>query len=160
MNLPLIKAKQPDFIYNLAAQSSVADSFKKNLFKILFNLHSTLNILEAILSFRPASCLDQATSSEMYDSVNQLPICEITLLNPQSPYAISKSSCHHLVQNYRESYNLHVSSGILYNHESVLRREQFFIMEIIKSALDIHHGKLEYLKVGDPDIKSNSGYAP
>jgi GDPmannose 4,6-dehydratase len=156
----LIKSIQPDYIFNLAAQSSVADSFKKPHSTILFNLHSTLNILEAIRSFSPVTCMYQATSSEMYGSVNQLPICENTLLNPQSPYAISKSSCHHLVRNYRESYNLHVSSGILFNHESVLRRERFFIMKIIKSALDIHHGKLEYLEVGNIDIKRDFGYAP
>ena len=156
----LIKANQPDYIFNLAAQSSVAESFNKPHSTILFNLHSTLNILEAIRSFSPATRLYQATSSEMYGSVNQLPICENTLLNPQSPYAISKSSCHHLVRNYRESYNLHVSSGILFNHESVLRRERFFIMKIIKSALDIHHGRLEYLEVGNIDIKRDFGYAP
>jgi GDPmannose 4,6-dehydratase len=156
----LIKAKQPDYIFNLAAQSSVADSFKKPHSTILFNLNSTLNILEAIRSVSPFTRLYQATSSEMYGSVNQLPICENTLLNPQSPYAISKSSCHHLVRNYRESYKLHVSSGILFNHESVLRRERFFIMKIIKSALDIHHGKLEYLEVGNIDIKRDFGYAP
>lgn len=156
----LIKTKQPNFIFNLAAQSSVAESFNNPHSTILFNLHSTLNILEGIRSYSPATRLYQATSSEMYGSVDQLPICENTLLNPQSPYAISKSSCHHLVRNYRESYNLHVSSGILFNHESVLRRERFFIMKIIKSALDIHHGKLEYLEVGNIDIKRDFGYAP
>jgi GDPmannose 4,6-dehydratase len=156
----LIKKRQPDYIFNLAAQSSVAESFNKPHSTILFNLHSTLNILEGVRSYSPATHLYQATSSEMYGSVDQLPICENTLLNPQSPYAISKSSCHHLVRNYRESYKLHVSSGILFNHESVLRRDRFFIMKIIKSALDINHGKLEYLEVGNIDIKRDFGYAP
>jgi len=154
------KLRQPDFIFNLAAQSSVADSFKNPHSTILFNLHSTLNILEAIRSFSPQTRLYQATSSEMYGSVENLPICENTLLNPQSPYAISKSACHHLVRNYRESYNLHVSSGILFNHESVLRQEKFFIMKIIKSALDIKKGKLDILEVGNIDIKRDFGYAP
>lgn len=156
----LLKTKQPNFIFNLAAQSSVAESFNNPHSTILFNLHSTLNILEGIRGYSPATRLYQATSSEMYGSVDQLPICENTLLNPQSPYAISKSSCHHLVRNYRDSYKLHVSSGILFNHESVLRRERFFIMKIIKSALDIHYGKLEYLEVGNIDIKRDFGYAP
>lgn len=156
----LIKTKLPDFIFNLAAQSSVADSFKNPHSSILFNLHSTLNILEAIRSFSRHTRLYQATSSEMYGSVSNLPICENTLLNPQSPYAISKSACHHLVRNYRDSYDLHVSSGILFNHESVLRRENFFIMKIIKSALDIYHGRLDYLEVGNIEIKRDFGYAP
>jgi GDPmannose 4,6-dehydratase len=96
----------------------------------------------------------------MYGSVSDLPICENALLNPQSPYAISKSACHHLVRNYRESYHLHVSSGILFNHESVLRQEKFFIMKIIKAALDIKNGKQEVLEVGNIDIKRDFGYAP
>lgn len=156
----LIKVKQPDFVFNLAAQSSVAESFKNPHSTILFNLHSTLNILEAIRNYSPNTRLYQATSSEMFGVVDNLPICEKTLLNPQSPYAISKSACHHLVRNYRESYNLHVSSGILFNHESVLRRENFFIMKIIKTSLDILHGKKEFLEVGNIDIKRDFGYAP
>jgi GDPmannose 4,6-dehydratase len=156
----LIKTRQPDYIFNLAAQSSVAESFKNPHSTILFNLHSTLNILEAIRKHSPSTHLYQATSSEMFGSVENLPICEKTLLNPQSPYAISKSACHDLVRNYRNSYNLHASSGILFNHESVLRRENFFIMKIIKSALDIYHGKQDVLEVGNIDIKRDFGYAP
>ncbi|MDA9312910.1 GDP-mannose 4,6-dehydratase [Vicingaceae bacterium] len=156
----LLKEKQPDYIFNLAAQSSVADSFKNPHSTILFNIHSTLNILEAIRSYSPHTCLYQATSSEMFGSVGKLPICENTLLYPQSPYAISKSSCHYLVRNYRESYNLHVSSGILFNHESVLRKENFFIMKIIKAALDIKSGRQEILEVGNIDIKRDFGSAP
>jgi len=155
----LIKVKQPDYVFNLAAQSSVAASFKNPHSTILFNVHSTLNILEAIRSFSPQTRLYQATSSEMYGTVGKLPICENTLLNPQSPYAISKSSCHHLVRNYRESYKLHVSSGILFNHESVLRQEKFFVMKIIKAALDIKHGKQDILEVGNIDIKRDFGSA-
>lgn len=156
----LIKENRPNYIFNLAAQSSVAESFKNPHSTILFNLHSTLNILESIRNFSPNTRLYQATSSEMFGSVEKLPICEKTLLNPQSPYAISKSACHDLVRNYRDSYNLHCSSGILFNHESVLRRETFFIMKVIKSALDIHHGKQEILEVGNIDIKRDFGYAP
>lgn len=155
-----INERQPDYIFNLAAQSSVAASFKNPHATILFNLHATLNILEAIRNFSNHTRLYQATSSEMYGSVTSLPICENTLLNPQSPYAISKSACHHLVKNYRDSYNLHVSSGILFNHESVLRRESFFIMKIIKTSLDILHGKKQFLEVGNIDIKRDFGYAP
>jgi len=156
----LIKARKPDLVFNLAAQSSVAESFKNPGSTILFNVHSTLNLLEAIRKLSPQTHFYQATSSEMYGSIGHLPICEETLLNPQSPYAISKSACHHLVRNYRESYDLHASSGILFNHESVLRQEKFFVMKIIKAALDIHYGKQDILEVGNIDIKRDFGYAP
>lgn len=156
----LIKSRKADFVFNLAAQSSVADSFSNPHSTILFNLHSTLNLLEAIRKFSPNTKLYQATSSEMYGSVDSLPISENTLLNPQSPYAISKSSCHFLIKNYRESYNIHASSGILFNHESVLRRENFFIMKVIKSALGILNGEIEFLEVGNIEIKRDFGYAP
>ena len=156
----LIEKNKPDYIFNLAAQSSVAESFKDPHPTILFNLHSTLNILSAIRKSSPNTRLYQATSSEMYGSVSELPICENTLLNPQSPYAVSKSACHHLVRNYRQSYDLHVSSGILFNHESVLRRKNFFIMKVIKAALDIQNGKQETLELGNIDIKRDFGYAP
>lgn len=155
-----IRNSQPEYIFNLAAQSSVAESFKHPHSTILFNLHSTLNILEAIRNFSLHTHLYQATSSEMYGSVDCLPICENTLLNPQSPYAISKSACHHLVRNYRTSYNIHASSGILFNHESVLRNENFFIMKVIKTSLDILEGKQEILRVGNIDISRDFGYAP
>lgn len=156
----LIKERKPDYVFNLAAQSSVASSFKDPHPTILFNLHSTLNILSGIRLHNPSTRLYQATSSEMYGSVDRLPICENTLLNPQSPYAVSKSACHHLVRNYRESYDLHVSSGILFNHESVLRRKNFFIMKVIKAVLDISNGKQEYLELGNIDIKRDFGFAP
>jgi GDPmannose 4,6-dehydratase len=156
----LITKIQPDFVFNLAAQSSVAQSFVKPHATILFNLHSTLNLLESIRNNSSHTRLYQATSSEMYGAVEHLPITENTLLNPLSPYAISKSSCHYLIKNYRESYNLHVSSGILFNHESVLRKESFFIMKIIKASLDIYHGKQEVLEVGNIDVKRDFGYVP
>lgn len=156
----VISEVQPDFIFNLAAQSSVAQSFLNPHATILFNLQSTLNLLEAIRSYSPNTHLYQATSSEMYGAVKQLPINENTLLNPLSPYAISKSSCHYLVKNYREAYNLHVSSGILFNHESVLRSEHFFIMKVIKTSLDILNKKQEFLEVGNIDVKRDFGYAP
>jgi GDPmannose 4,6-dehydratase len=151
---------QFDFIFNLAAQSSVANSFQNPHSTILFNLHSTLNLLEAIRNFSKMTRFYQATSSEMYGAVGSLPISDKTLLNPLSPYAISKSSCHYLVKNYRESYGLHASSGILFNHESVLRRDSFFIMKVIKTSLDIYYGKKDFLEVGNIDIKRDFGYAP
>lgn len=156
----LIKNLEPDYFYNLAAQSSVGDSFMNPHESILFNLHSTLNALESIRLYSPETIFYQATSSEMFGDVASLPISENTLLHPQSPYAISKAACHHLVKNYRESYDLNACSGILFNHESVLRRPNFFIMKVVRSALDIKNGNLDELRVGNIDIKRDFGYAP
>ncbi|MCB9262690.1 MAG: GDP-mannose 4,6-dehydratase [Flavobacteriales bacterium] len=155
-----IKKHQYDQIYNLAAQSSVAESFKNPFLTMQFNVQSTLNILESVKKVSPHTKIYQATSSEMYGDVRNLPINENTLLNPQSPYAISKAACHYLIKNYREAYQIHASSGILFNHESVLRRENFFIMKLIKSALDILNRKQEMLKLGNIEIKRDFGYAP
>lgn len=156
----LIKEVQPDFFYNLAAQSSVGDSFINPHHSILFNINSTLNILEAIRLHSPETRFYQATSSDMFGSVACLPINENTLLHPQSPYAISKAACHHLVRNYREAYNLSACSGILFNHESVLRKGNFFVIKVIQTSLDIKYGKTNELRVGNIDIKRDFGYAP
>lgn len=156
----LFKSIQPDYYYNLAAQSSVGASFVNPHESILFNLHSTLNALEAIRVYSRHTKFYQATSSEMFGDVAELPITEKTLLHPQSPYAISKAACHHLVRNYRESYDISACSGILFNHESVLRRENFFIMKVIKTALDIKFNRCDELRVGNIDIKRDFGFAP
>lgn len=156
----LFEQYNPDFFFNLAAQSSVAQSFRKPEETILFNLHSTLNILETIRLNNYEVHFYQATSSEMFGNVDHLPITEKTLLNPKSPYAISKAACHHLVRNYREAYNIHASSGILFNHESVLRKDGFFIKKLIHDSLDIKNGKRDSLVLGNIDIKRDFGYAP
>lgn len=151
---------QPDEIYNLAAQSSVSLSFKKPIDTISFNTISVINILEIIRHFSPKIKFYQATSSEMYGDVTQLPITENTILNPQSPYAISKASAHMLVRLYRESYNLFVCNGILFNHESVLRDDSFFIKKVIDSAIRIKNNKQENLSLGNIEIKRDFGYSP
>ncbi|MCH1547540.1 MAG: GDP-mannose 4,6-dehydratase [Flavobacteriaceae bacterium] len=156
----LVENFQPDYYYNLAAQSSVGDSFKYPQESILFNVESTLNALEIIRLHSFHTRFYQATSSDMFGIVDKLPVDEKTLLNPQSPYAISKAACHHLVQNYREAYNLKVCSGILFNHESVLRKGNFFVLKVIKTALDIKHGRSNDLRVGNIDVKRDFGFAP
>lgn len=152
--------EKPNYIYHLAAESSVAESFKNPHNSIIFNLKSTLNLLEAIRETDLDIRLYQATSSEMYGSVASLPINENTLLHPQSPYAISKAACHFLVRNYRESYNIQACSGILFNHESVLRRKNFFIMKLMQNALDIKYKKIKSIQFGNLDIMRDFGYAP
>ena len=122
--LKLIYKYKPDEIYNLAAQSSVSLSFNQPIGTIQFNIISVLNLLEAIKMANPISQirLYQASSSEMYGLVTDLPITETTVFHPLSPYAISKASAHWLTVNYRESYNLFTSCGILFNHESYFKK--------------------------------------
>lgn len=156
----VIEKYQPNEFYNLAAQSSVASSFLQPIGTINFNIHSVLNILEAIRLFSPSTRYYQASSSEMFGHVSNLPITEETVLNPVSPYGISKASGHWIVRNYRDSYGVFASSGILFNHESFLRENNFFIKKVIQSAINIKNGKQKFLSVGNINIKRDFGYAP
>lgn len=150
----------PHEIYNLAAQSSVSLSFQQPIATMRFNMISTLNILEAIKLVDQNIRLYQASSSEMFGHVKDLPITENHTLHPLSPYAISKASAHWTTANYRESYDIWAGSGILFNHESFLRSPNFFVKKVIRSAIAIHKGEQEILEVGNIDIKRDFGYAP
>lgn len=156
----LIQKTQPSEIYNLAAQSSVSFSFQNPKGTFHFNTMSVYNLLEAIREINPNIKFYQASSSEMFGKVNQLPITENSILHPLSPYAISKAAAHFTCVNYRESYNLKVSCGILFNHESYLRQSSFFIKKIIQQSLNIKNGQQNILEVGNIDIKRDFGYAP
>ncbi|MEO5995906.1 MAG: GDP-mannose 4,6-dehydratase [Chitinophagaceae bacterium] len=159
--LKLIYKYKPDEIYNLAAQSSVSLSFNQPIGTIQFNIISVLNLLEAIKMANPISQIKlyQASSSEMYGLVKELPITETTVFHPLSPYAISKASAHWLTVNYRESYNLFTSCGILFNHESYLRSDNFFMKKVIYESLRIRYNLQTNLFVGNIDIKRDFGYA-
>ena len=156
----IIKEYKPSEIYNLAAQSSVGISFKQPIGTIRFNTISLLNILEAVKEIDTTIKVYQASSSEMFGKVEHLPIKENTPLQPLSPYAVSKSSAHFIAQNYRHSYNLFVSCGILFNHESYLRSKNFFVKKVITECIKISRGEQENLVVGNIDIKRDFGYAP
>ncbi|MFT3932742.1 MAG: GDP-mannose 4,6-dehydratase [Chitinophagaceae bacterium] len=160
--LKIIHKYQPDEIYNLAAQSSVSLSFHQPIGTIQFNIVSVLNILEAIKLVNGVGSIRfyQASSSEMYGLVKQLPITENTVFHPLSPYAISKASAHWITVNYRESYNLFTCCGVLFNHESYLRSDNFFVKKVIRDSLRIKHGLQEEIKVGNIDIKRDFGFAP
>ena len=112
-----ISFHQPDIVYNLAAQSSVSNSFKEPNETIHFNIISVLNILESIRQVNPKIKFYQASSSEMFGKVSNLPISEQTVMHPVSPYAISKASAHWITVNYREAYGLFSCCGILFNHD-------------------------------------------
>jgi len=151
---------RPDEIYNLAAQSSVSRSFQDPVETLQFNILSVTNLLESILHTDKNIRFYQASSSEMFGSINALPLTENSIFHPVSPYGISKASAHWITINYRESFGLFTTSGILFNHESVLRESHFIIKKIIRSAIDIQNGRQDFLEVGNIDIKRDFGYAP
>lgn len=158
--IKLIDKYKPDEIYNLAAQSSVGVSFKQPIGTINFNIISVLNLLEAIRIIKPTIRFYQASSSEMYGKVTNLPVTINTPMHPLSPYAISKASAHWIVVNYRESYGLHACNGVLFNHESVLRGNDFFVKKVIHETVKNHKNPEWVLKVGNIDIKRDFGYSP
>ena len=151
-----------DEFYNLAAQSSVASSFKQPLETINFNIISTAGILEAIRIVDPKIKYYQASSSEMYGNVKKetLPINEKFPLNPISPYGVSKAASHLLTINYRRSYNMFAVCGICFNHESVLRSHNFVTKKIINTAVKISMGLAKELRLGNLDVFRDWGYAP
>jgi GDPmannose 4,6-dehydratase len=151
---------QPTEFYNLAAQSSVYQSFKNPIGTFEFNTISVFNLLETIKNCNPTTRFYQASSSEMYGRVNNLPITENSILHPLSPYAISKAAAHFTCIHYRESYQMHVSCGVLFNHESYLRQNSFFVKKVIRESIKISRGEQDGLWVGNIDIKRDFGYAP
>ena len=156
----IIQKHKPDEIYNLAAQSSVGLSFDQPLGTFSFNTASVNNLLESIRLFSPHTRMYQASSSEMYGDVTSLPITLDTPMNPVSPYGVSKMSSYFMIKTYRDSYGLFVSNGVMFNHESFLRSDNFFVKKVIKNALLIKDNKLDCLIVGNLDVRRDFGYAP
>jgi GDPmannose 4,6-dehydratase len=158
--IKLLYQYKPTEIYNLAAQSSVSLSFKQPIGTFHFNTISVFNLLEAIRLADRTIKFYQASSSEMYGRVANLPISENTAFHPLSPYAISKAAGHWTCINYRESYGMFVCCGILFNHESYLRNASFFVKKVIRESIRISRGKSERLFVGNIEISRDFGYAP
>ncbi len=158
--ISLFKKYNPNEVYNLAAQSSVGQSFSQPIGTIQFNIISVLNLLEAIKIIGYPTRFYQASSSEMYGKVDNLPIRENTPMHPLSPYAVSKASAHWITTNYREAYNLFNCCGILFNHESFLRKPSFFVKKVITGAIDIKYKIKEKLFVGNIHLKRDFGFAP
>jgi len=145
--------------YNLAAQSSVSYSFEKPVETVQYNILSVLHLLETIRKVNPELKFYQASSSEMYGKIDRLPIRKSDAFHPVSPYGISKATGHWLVNQYREAYGLFAASGVLFNHESYLRPETFFVKKVIRSAIKIKNGLQKNLIVGNLDLKRDFGYA-
>jgi GDPmannose 4,6-dehydratase len=156
----VIQKYKPDEIYNLAAQSSVGLSFDQPLGTFSFNTTSVNNLLESIRLFTPTTKLYQASSSEMYGRVKSMPITLETPMHPISPYGVSKMASYFMITTYRESYDLFVSNGVLFNHESFLRSNNFFIKKVIRDSIAIKNKQLDQLVVGNLNVKRDFGYAP
>ena len=154
----MIKYK-PDEIYNLGAQSHVRVSFETPEETTEYVAMGTLRLLEATRNICPESKFYQASSSEMFGDNPNIPHTEDTHFAPASPYACSKVYAHHLIRNYRESYNLHASSGILFNHESPRRGETFVTRKITMAAAKIKSGMQDSLLLGNLDAKRDWGFA-
>lgn len=156
----MVREEAPDIIFNLAAQSSVGDSFANPIGTIEFNVASVLNLLEAIKAEGAGVRFYQASSSEMYGAVSSLPVTETTPMHPRSPYAISKAAAHWSTVNYRESYGMFTCCGILFNHESFLRDGRFFVKKVITETLDVADGLMDGIRVGNLDVRRDFGYSP
>lgn len=150
---------QPDEIYNLAAQSHVRVSFEIPEHTVDGIAMGTLRILDAMKTVCPRARFYQASSSEMFGDNPNYPFNEESSLRPASPYACAKVFAHHLVRNYRESYGIHASSGILFNHESPMRGETFVTRKITLAAARIKLGLQDKLYLGNLDAKRDWGFA-
>jgi GDPmannose 4,6-dehydratase len=157
----VIDKVRPDEIYNLAAQSHVQMSFEMSEYTTEVNAIGTLRILDAIqrLGLTHHVRLYQACTSELYGLVQEIPQVENTPFYPRSPYAISKLFSYWIVTNYRESYNLFAVNGILFNHESPRRGDDFVTRKITKSVAMVANGLPQICKLGNLDAKRDWGYA-
>lgn len=149
----------PDEIYNLAAQSFVGASFKEPTTTTAVNSFGPLYILEAIKLVNREIKFYQASTSEMFGKVQEIPQKETTSFYPRSPYGVSKLYSHWMTINYRESYDIFASSGILFNHESPLRGYEFVTRKITDAVAKISLGKLDKVSLGNLDAKRDWGFA-
>jgi GDPmannose 4,6-dehydratase len=155
----LIQSAAPDEVYNLAAQSFVGVSFEQPLATASITGLGVVNLLEAIRIVNPAIRFYQASTSEMFGKVQTIPQVEETPFYPRSPYGVAKLYAHWMTVNYRESYGIFGSSGILFNHESPLRGREFVTRKITDSVAKIVLGKQDVLELGNLDAKRDWGYA-
>ncbi|MDG6773616.1 GDP-mannose 4,6-dehydratase [Thiomicrorhabdus sp. ZW0627] len=150
---------QPDEIYNLAAQSFVGVSFDQPLATAHITGLGAVHLLEAIRIVDPKIKFYQASTSEMFGLVQEVPQTERTPLYPRSPYGVAKLYAHWMTINYRESYGIFGSSGILFNHESPLRGREFVTRKITDTVAKIKLGMLDCLELGNMDAKRDWGFA-
>ncbi len=150
---------QPDEVYNLAAQSFVQTSWDQAVFTGEVTGIGVTRLLDAILTVNPKIRFYQASSSEMFGKVQEVPQVETTPFYPRSPYGVAKVYGHWITVNYRESYNMHASSGILFNHESPRRGLEFVTRKVAYNAAKIKLGKAKELRIGSTDAQRDWGFA-
>jgi GDPmannose 4,6-dehydratase len=158
-SIALVQRAQPDEIYNLAAQSFVGVSFEQPTTTAYITGLGALNLLEAIRLVNPRIRFYQASTSEMFGKVQAVPQDESTPFYPRSPYGVAKLFAHWMTVNYRESYGIFGSSGILFNHESPLRGREFVTRKITHAVARIKLGQQDVLELGNLDAKRDWGYA-
>jgi GDPmannose 4,6-dehydratase len=154
-----LRAARPEEIYNLAAMSFVAVSWVQPTLTAEFTGVGVTRILEAMREACPEARFYQASSSEMFGKVREVPQHEDTPFYPRSPYGVAKAYGHFITVNYRESYDLHATSGILFNHESPRRGLEFVTRKVTWHAAAIRHGRQTQLRLGNLDAKRDWGYA-
>ena len=157
--IALVQKVQPDEIYNLAAQSFVGVSFDQPSTTAQITGIGALHLLEAIRLVNRKIRFYQASTSEMFGKVQAIPQIESTPFYPRSPYGVAKLYAHWMTVNYRESYDIFGSSGILFNHESPLRGREFVTRKITDSVAKIKLGQLDVLELGNLDAKRDWGFA-
>lgn len=158
-SIRLMEKAQPDEVYNLAAQSFVGVSFDQPITTAEITGIGAVNLLEAIRIVNPKIRFYQASTSEMFGEVQQIPQTEATPFYPRSPYGAAKLYAHWMTVNYRESYGIFGTSGILFNHESPLRGKEFVTRKITDGAARISLGKQDVLELGNLAAKRDWGYA-
>ena len=156
----VIKKYQPDELYNLAAQSYVGVSWEEPIYTVQACGMSVIHMLEAIREFSPHTRFYQASTSEMFGKVQAVPQNEKTPFYPRSPYGCAKLMAHSIVVNYRESFGMHASSGILFNHESPMRGKEFVTRKITYHLAQYYLGKTDKpLELGNLNAKRDWGFA-
>lgn len=156
----LIEKIHPSEIYNLGAQSHVQVSFEVPEYTAETDALGTLRLLDAIKETGVDARFYQASTSELYGKVQEVPQSETTPFYPRSPYAVAKQYGFWITKNYREAYGLHASNGILFNHESPRRGETFVTRKITMAAARIHRGMQECFYMGNIDARRDWGFAP
>lgn len=154
-----MRIAQPDEVYNLAAQSFVATSWEQPLATADINALGVTNMLEAVRIVKPEAHFYQASTSEMFGLVQEMPQTEKTPFYPRSPYGVAKLYGHWITKNYRESYDMYACSGILFNHESERRGMEFVTRKITDAVARIEAGIQECVELGNMDAKRDWGHS-
>jgi GDPmannose 4,6-dehydratase len=156
----LMESVRPDEVYNLASQSHVGISFEMPKYSADVNALGTLRLLEAIYDYCPKARFYQASTSELFGRADESPQTEQTRFKPNSPYAVAKLYAYWMTVNYRQTYGMYACNGILFNHESPRRGENFVTRKITQTIARIAHGLEDCLSIGNMDARRDWGYAP